>query len=917
MTKHQRDDKAFELGKIDSSDSMPQRGGARSYQVVNDGTDDQFILYGYSRSVARTIIAWIFIVLTVGFLRLVFYWKPHWFLRCCCTRADLAVAQYVLLKDRYQQWYVETVLIINTNPNSAHSNDSRNFVSTNPSSCDSLSERQQADDSAGEPFLMSSSNTPPKKEEYRQPPDSHRYFINKRWRYVWEEAEYKFKKILGIEENVKCEYFSQIRPLTVEQRAQKKIIYGENSISLRLTPILHLLIREVLSPFYIFQLFSCLSWFLDEYVAYASCIMFITVVSVIVTLREVRKNERALRDTVHQSEVTTVVIYNSETNEEEQRDIISEDLVPGDIIIIRGSTTMQCDAALLNGNVIVNESMLTGESIPVTKVQIPYYQSSSDHSALNQTFDIREHNRFILFSGTSVIQTRYYGAGDVRAMVLRTAFGTAKGELVRSILYPKPVDFKFNTDTYRYVGGMALIAFGGMIFSMVLRIIRREPVSVIIKRTVDIITIAVPPALPAALSAGLVYAQNRLKKDNIFCISPRSINICGSINTVVFDKTGTLTEDGLDLQCVVPIIRTYNTTNDPRQVQFGSEITEVTNLNWREDEAQSMIIVCMAACHTLTRINGELAGDPLDLKMLAFTQYELYEPAANEQSNFDTLFPTIVRPINTPKDVASPLGRFSGSVSSLIAGNIPFEIGIVRQLPFSSSLQRTSVIVRILTKDSFDLLTKGSPEKIAELSRPETIPKNFNDILSSYAKQGYRVLALAYKPLELNYVKIQRIEREKVENDLIFLGLVIMENRLKPQTEGVLKILSNANIRTIMCTGDNMLTALSVARDCDMIPDDAKIIVIEATESNRTPTFTYAQVFNRRVKEVSYDLNSHRLIELDRRSPYHFAISGKSFQIVRDEHPELLHRLCVRGTVFARMLPEQKQQLIETLEELG
>jgi cation-transporting ATPase 13A3/4/5 len=105
---------------------------------------------------------------------------------------------------------------------------------------------------------------------------------------------------------------------------------------------------------------------------------------------------------------------------EEQRDIISEDLVPGDVIIIRGSTTMQCDAVLLNGNVIVNESMLTGESIPVTKVQIPYYQSSSDHSSLNQPFDVREHNRFILFSGTAVIQTRYYGAGDVRAVVIRT-----------------------------------------------------------------------------------------------------------------------------------------------------------------------------------------------------------------------------------------------------------------------------------------------------------------------------------------------------------------------------------------------------------------------------------------------------------------------------------------------------------------
>ncbi|CAF4263633.1 unnamed protein product [Rotaria sp. Silwood2] len=833
MNNRQYDGKLLELRQIGSSSSMPQPGGIRSYQVVNDGTDDQFILYGYSRSVARTTITWIFIVLTVGFLRLIFYWKPHWFLQCCCIRADLAVCQYVLLKDRYKQWYVETVLTININPNPNDPNHSRNSIPANPSGIGSLSEQQQQIDDK----------------------DIHRYFINKRWSYVWEEAEYKFTKLLGVEHNVKCDYFCQIRPLTVEQRAQKKIIFGENSIGLRLTPILHLLIKEVLSPFYIFQLFSCISWFADEYVAYASCIVFITVVSVIVTLREVRKNERALRDTVHQSEVTTVVTYNPETNEEEQRDIISEDLVPGDVIIIRSSTTMQCDAALLNGNVIVNESMLTGESIPVTKVQIPYYQSSSDHPALSQTFDIRDHNRFILFSGTSVIQTRYYGAGDVRAIVLRTAFSTAKGELVRSILYPKPVDFKFNTDTYKYVGGMALIALGGMIFSLILRIMRRESAGTIFKRTIDVITIAVPPALPAALSAGLVYAQNRLKKDNIFCISPRSINICGSINTVVFDKTGTLTEDGLDLQCVLPILRSYDTMNDTKQIEFGSEITEVTDLNWRDDEAHSMIIVCMAACHTLTRINGEIAGDPLDLKMLAFTQYELYEPAASEQSNFDILFPTIVRPISTSKHTTSPLGRFSGSVSSLIAGNIPFEIGIVRQLPFSSSLQRTSVIVRILAKDSFDLLTKGSPEKIAELSRSETIPKNFNEILSSYATQGYRVLALAYKPLELSYVKIQRIEREKIEHDLIFLGLVIMENRLKPQTEGVLKILSNANIRTIMCTGDNMLTALSVARDCDMIPDDAKIIVIEATESNSTPTFSYAQVYNRRVKEVRYDLN--------------------------------------------------------------
>jgi len=385
--------------------------------------------------------------------------------------------------------------------------------------------------------------------------------------------------------------------------------------------------------------------------------------------------------------VSTVVIYNPETEEgfhrrifvefdenesflfvEEQRDIISEDLVPGDMIVVRSATTMQCDAVLLNGNVIVNEAMLTGESIPVTKVQIPYYQSTIDMPSLQQSFDIHEHNRYILFSGTQVIQTRYYGAGDVRAVVVRTGFNTAKGELIRSILYPKPVDFKFNTDTYKYVGGMALIALGGMIFSIVLRIIRKEQIGVIVKRTIDVITIAVPPALPAALSAGLVYAQNRLKKVNIFCISPRSINICGSLNTVVFDKTGTLTEDGLDLHCVLPIVRQYpNTTENSPIVDFSSEVTDMNELNWRDDEAHSMIIVNMAACHTVTRINGELAGDPLDLKMLGFTQYELYEPATDEKANYDMLFPTIVRPINPP-NVGAARSKLSGSVSSLIAG---------------------------------------------------------------------------------------------------------------------------------------------------------------------------------------------------------------------------------------------------------
>lgn len=64
------------------------------------------------------------------------------------------------------------------------------------------------------------------------------------------------------------------------------------------------------------------------------------------------------------------------------------------------------------------------------------------------------------------------------------------------------------------------------------------PAKTIIIESLDIITITVPPALPAAMTAGIVYAQRRLKHIGIFCISPQRINICGQINLVCFDKVG-------------------------------------------------------------------------------------------------------------------------------------------------------------------------------------------------------------------------------------------------------------------------------------------------------------------------------------------------------------------------------------------
>lgn len=129
-----------------------------------------------------------------------------------------------------------------------------------------------------------------------------------------------------------------------------------------------------------------------------------------------------------------------------------------------------------------------------------------------------------------------------------------------------------------------------------------------------------------------------------------------------------------------------------------------------------------------------------------------------------------------------------------------------------------SVLCKNQLDNQFRAFVKGSPEKIAELSLASSLPANYNDVMEKYTRDGYRLIAIATKAMpELNYRKAQMVTREQVECDLEFVGMLIMENKLKPQTSGVIKNLNDCRIRTVMATGDNMLTAISVARQCNIL----------------------------------------------------------------------------------------------------
>lgn len=326
-------------------------------------------------------------------------------------------------------------------------------------------------------------------------------------------------------------------------------------------------------------------------------------------------------------------------------------------------------------------------------------------------------------------------------------------------------------------------------------------------RFMDVITTTVSPTLPTALTIGVLFAINRLKEKQIYCISPNKVDAAGRVSRVVFDKTGTLTEDSLNV-AGHRIMHAHN--------NFSHLIEDIT-LNydhseefWKSKSHYSMLknqykvkyLECMAACHMIVKIDDAYIGDPLDVEMFKSTAWVMNESRTVNQS-FDATYLVSFFPKSLELSYKTNEDLYN-----------LYRMGIIKRFDFSPSLQCMSVVACSNYDDSIMCFVKGSPEKIESIAIPSSIPSNYAKILQNYTQDGLRVISLSYKCLEnTNFNDAKKLKREDVEKDVIFLGFLILQNKVKSATMRSLGELQKADIATIMATGDNGLTAVSVARD--------------------------------------------------------------------------------------------------------
>ncbi|KAF2422106.1 P-type ATPase-like protein [Tothia fuscella] len=715
--------------------------------------------------------------------------------------------------------------------------------------------------------------------------------------------------------------------LDEDEKDYRERVFGPNAIDIEEKTTMQLLMDEAFHPFYVFQIASLVLWSLDEYYYYAACIAILSVASIVTTLIETKATMKRLRE-VSRFECDVRVLRNGFW-----RSVESSDLVPGDVYEVTDPslTQLPCDSLLLSGDCIVNESMLTGESVPVSKVPatdealgLLSLATASVHP------DIAKH---ILFCGTKIIRARrpQEGSDDeaaALAMAVRTGFNTTKGALVRSMLFPKPSGFKFYRDSFRYISVMGGIAAIGFVASFINFIRLGLSWKLIIVRALDLITIVVPPALPATLTIGINFALSRLKGKQIFCISPQRINVAGKLDIICFDKTGTLTEDGLDVLGVRVTQKNgfSELLADVGAVLPRSSYERDPTVDYDNHRA---ILHTMATCHSLRSIDGELLGDPLDQKMFEFTnwQFEEGEQRGGGTGGMDgdedsKLTPSVARP--------PPGEEYDADDIPNDPNRKAIELGVLKTFEFVSQLRRASVVVRQFGARHGEIYVKGAPEVMQEICRPGSFPEEYEQLLAYYTHRGYRVIACAAKSIpKMSWVKVQKMTRKEAESDLEFIGFIIFENKLKERTDDVILELERANIRKVMCTGDNILTAISVARECDLINPTAHCFVPHFVEGDsRTalsklswesvdnPIYTLDETTLKPLPppaegdaSLPYDISNLR--------NYSLACSGEVFRWIVDYAPDrLLKQLLVSGQVFARMSPDEKHELVEKLQSI-
>lgn len=506
---------------------------------------------------------------------------------------------------------------------------------------------------------------------------------------------------------------------------------------------------------------SGISAVIGEYIEAVAIIVVVILAGVLGFVQEY-KAEKALEALKKMAALKSTVIRDAK-----EQEIPAEDLVVGDIILLKVGDKIPADGRLIEAvSMKTDEASLTGESLTVDKTA---------EVILEKEVPLGDRKNMV-FMGTSVS----YGRG--KAVVVATGMETEFGKIAKMLqeVEEQKTPLQLSIDRAAKWIGISAIILSSLIG--LLGVIRGKPFLEMFIWVVALAVAIVPEALPAVMTTTLALAVIKMAKKNALVRKLQAVETLGATSIICSDKTGTLTEDKMTV----------------RKIWLNGKLIEVEGVGYQPtgkftfegkpfdttDATLNKLLTIGALCNDTqllynTQDGWFIKGDP--------TEGGLLVVAVKAGVDLKKL-----KELNPRKD----------------------------EIPFSSERKRMTTIhstpqgLVAFSKGALEVIL-GSCGYILQDGKEQKITQQDTDKILRHTQQladgALRVLGLSYRNIDENYTL------KDVESDMVFVGMVGM---IDPPREGVkeaINVCKKAGIKPIMITGDHKLTAVAIARELGIL----------------------------------------------------------------------------------------------------
>ncbi len=501
----------------------------------------------------------------------------------------------------------------------------------------------------------------------------------------------------------------------------------------------------------------------------------------------------------------------------------SVELVPGDLVLLETGDRVPADARILESTSLkVDESILTGESNAVEK-----------------------NNGDVVFAGTQIVR------GKCKALVTVTGMNTKLGQiaaLIQSIDEKTPLEKRLNNVSKN----LALVAVAACILIILIGLYRGAPFFELLVIALALAVAAVPEGLPLTITLTLAYGMKQMARHNAIIRKMLAVETLGSVTVICADKTGTLTQNQMTVEKIYSSGKIFEVTGtgyDPRgEFKLNGKTVQLQNSS-NADETLARLLQGAALCNDAIVKEADekwsVIGDPTEASLVVVAAKAGYWKDELEKS-----FPRIEEILFTSERKSmTTIHKNDGVPKEVIAYTKGAPETVLAHCAY---IEQNSVIVKLTKKQAGEILQRNS----------------------EFAASAYRTLAIAYRKVK---------SKQDPEGELVFLGLVAMQDPPREEVKQAIQTCKSAGIKVLMITGDNEETAKAIAKQIGLF-DERNI--------------DFGDLKNEKVKRIVSD----------------GAITGAELAELTDEEFETV---VDRVHVYARIMPEQKLRIVDALKKKG